>query len=178
MAKLSYAAITVIAIVVAGAVVLMILTCAMQMRKHRIGTATTEIHDADMSQLKYMQEVRQRQRVEMTGTDPRAWRSDVPSYHSHPSSPGPSRQMLRSALSNHGDGGYGDVYSPGFETPTMSMTMQRNGSSYMHAPDMEYGGIPYGNPKGGMAETTYEASPVAGPGDYVVDERDEHDVKA
>lgn len=174
MAKLSYSAITVIAICVAGAVVLMILTCAMQLRKKKINESTTEIHDADMNQLKYMQEVRQRGRIQITGTDPRAWRSDVPSYHSHPSSPGPSRQMMRSALSNHGDGGYGDVYTPGFETPQM----QRAGSSYMHGPDMEYGGIPYGHSKGGMAQTTYEASPVAGPGDYVYDDHSERGVKA
>ena len=175
MAKLSYSAITVIAICVAGAVVLIILTCAMNMRRrHSDNEASTEIHDADMSQLKYMQEVRQRGRMDMTGTDPRAWRSDVPSYHSHPSSPGPSRQMMRSALSNHGEGGYGEVYTPGYAAPPM--TMKRHGSSYMHGPDMEYGGIPGG--KGGMAETTYEASPVAGPGDYVYDDREEHGVKA
>lgn len=128
---LSYEAITAITICVAGFVMLMVLACAINLRRRTGEPGAVDAGDLGPEQQTYMREVRYRNRDTLTGTN---------HFTSAAASSAPSRQptnyMSRSAMSGYG---YDDVYTPGWES---GYNTKRNSAYVDNSPDGDYGRSP------------------------------------
>jgi hypothetical protein len=109
---LSYEAITAITIGVAGFVMLMVVACAVNMRRKKGGDGAVDAGDLDPEQQVYMREARNRNRDTLTGTN-----YFTAAAAANPPSRQPSSYMARSGMSDYG---YGDVYSPGWDSKPVS----------------------------------------------------------
>jgi hypothetical protein len=109
---LSYEAITAITIGVAGFVMLMVVACAVNMRRKKGAEGAMDAADLDPEQQVYMREARNRNRDTLTGTN-----YFTAAAAANPPSRQPSTYMARSGMSDYG---YGDVYSPGWDSKPVS----------------------------------------------------------
>lgn len=109
---LSYEAITAITIGVAGFVMLMVVACAVNMRRKKGVEGKVDATDLDPEQQVYMRETRNRNRDTLTGTN-----YFTAAAAANPPSRQPSTYMARSGMSDYG---YGDVYSPGWDSKPVS----------------------------------------------------------
>jgi hypothetical protein len=109
---LSYEAITAITIGVAGFVMLMVVACAVNMRRKKGGENAVDAGDLDPEQQVYMREARNRNCDTLTGTN-----YFTAAAAANPPSRQPSTYMARSGMSDYG---YGDVYSPGWDSKPVS----------------------------------------------------------
>jgi len=116
---LSYEAITAITIGVAGFVMLMVVACAVNMRRKKGIEGKVDMSDVDPEQQNYMREARNRNRDTLTGTN-----YFTVAAAANPASRQPSTYMARSGMSNYG---YDDVYSPSW---TDSKPVSRRQSGY------------------------------------------------
>lgn len=124
---LSYEAITAITIGVAGFVMLMVLACAVNMRRKKGTDGKIDATDLDPEQQVYMREARNRNRDTLTGT-----KRFTMAAAANPPSRQPSSYMARSGMSDYG---YDDVYTPGWESKPAS----RRQSGYAdHSPESNY----------------------------------------
>jgi hypothetical protein len=119
---LSYEAITAITIGVAGFVMLMVVACAVNMRRKK-GQERVDAGDMDPEQQVYMREARNRNRDTLTGT-----KRFTMAAAANPPMSQPSSYMARSGMSDYG---YEDAYTPGWESKPVS----RRQSAYDHSPD-------------------------------------------
>lgn len=143
---LSYEAITAITIGVAGFVMLMVVACAVNMRRKKGQDGKVDANDLDPEQQVYMREARNRNRDTLTGT-----KRFTLAAAANPPSRQPSSYMARSGMSDYG---YDDVYTPGYDSKPVS----RRQSAYVdQSPDMDY----HRSPKGADAE--YFANPTQQP---------------
>jgi len=117
---LSYEAITAITIGVAGFVMLMVVACAVNMRRKKGIEGKIDATDLDPEQQVYMREARNRNRDTLTGTN-----YFTAAAAANPPSRQPSTYMARSGMSNYGYGD--DVYSPSW---TDSKPVSRRQSAY------------------------------------------------
>ena len=127
---LSYEAITAITIGVAGFVMLMVVACAVNMRRQRGGKV--DAADLDPEQQTYMREARNRNRDTLTGTN-----RFTMAAAAHPPVSQPSSYMARSGMSDYG---YDGAYTPSWDSKPVS----RRQSAYDHSPD----GVEYFSHKG------------------------------
>lgn len=109
---LSYEAITAITIGVAGFVMLMVVACAVNMRRKKGAEGAMDAADLDPEQQVYMREARNRNRDTLTGTN-----FFTAAAAANPPSRQPSSYMARSGMSDYG---YGDVYSPSWDSKPVS----------------------------------------------------------
>lgn len=124
---LSYEAITAITIGVAGFVMLMVVACAVNMRRKKGQEGRVDAADLDPEQQVYMRENRNRNRDTLTGT-----KRFTMAAAANPASRQPSSYMARSGMSDYG---YDDVYTPGWDSKPVS----RRESAYAdHSSDSEY----------------------------------------
>jgi hypothetical protein len=119
---LSYEAITAITIGVAGFVMLMVVACAVNMRRKK-GSEKVDAGDLDPEQQVYMREARNRNRDTLTGT-----KRFTMAAAANPLASQPSSYMARSGMSDYG---YDDAYTPGWDSKPVS----RRQSAYDHSPD-------------------------------------------
>jgi len=119
---LSYEAITAITIGVAGFVMLMVVACAVNMRRKK-GQERVDAGDLDPEQQVYMREARNRNRDTLTGT-----KRFTMAAAANPPMSQPSSYMARSGMSDYG---YDDAYTPGWDSKPVS----RRQSAYDHSPD-------------------------------------------
>ena len=122
---LSYEAITAITICVAGFVMLMVLACAINMRRKH-GEGRVDASDLDPEQQQYMRETRNRNRDTLTGTKrfTQAASFNPPQQNSY---------IANSGMSNYG---YDDVYTPGWDSRGVS---QRNSGVYAdYSPEADH----------------------------------------
>ncbi|KAL1589043.1 hypothetical protein WHR41_02209 [Cladosporium halotolerans] len=125
---LSYEAITAITICVAGFVMLMVLACAINMRRRKGDEGKVDASDLDPEQQTYMRDVRYRNRDTLTGTN-----HFTLAAGSNPPSRQPTNYMSRSGMSGYG---YDEVYTPGWESGN---TTKRSSSAYVdHSPEGGY----------------------------------------
>jgi hypothetical protein len=123
---LSYEAITAITIGVAGFVMLMVVACAVNMRRKK-GQEKVDAADLDPEQQNYMREARNRNRDTLTGT-----KRFTMAAAANPQASQPSSYMARSGMSDYG---YEDAYTPGWDSKPVS----RRQSAYAdHSPDGAY----------------------------------------
>jgi hypothetical protein len=123
---LSYEAITAITIGVAGFVMLMVVACAVNMRRKK-GQEKVDAADLDPEQQVYMREARNRNRDTLTGT-----KRFTMAAAANPLTSQPSSYMARSGMSDYG---YDDAYTPGWDSKPVS----RRQSAYAdHSPDGAY----------------------------------------
>ena len=136
---LSYEAITAITIGVAGFVMLMVVACAVNMRRKKGQDGRVDANDLDPEQQVYMREARNRNRDTLTGT-----KRFTMAAAANPPSHQPSSYMARSGMSDYG---YDDVYTPGWDSKPVSRRQSGYGdysppeSHYRQSPnpaDAEY----------------------------------------
>lgn len=125
---LSYEAITAITIGVAGFVMLMVVACAVSMRRKKGPEGRVDAADLDPEQQVYMRETRNRNRDTLTGTN-----YFTANAKANPPSRQPSTYMERSGMSSYG---YDDVYTPGWDSKSTS----RRQSAYhdKYSPEADY----------------------------------------
>lgn len=124
---LSYEAITAITIGVAGFVMLMVVACAVNMRRKKGNEGKTDATDLDPEQQVYMREARNRNRDTLTGT-----KRFTLAAAANPPSRQPSSYMARSGMSDYG---YDDAYTPGWDSKPVS----RRQSAYAdHSSESDY----------------------------------------
>jgi hypothetical protein len=124
---LSYEAITAITIGVAGFAMLMVVACAVNMRRKKGLEGKTDATDLDPEQQIYMRENRNRNRDTLTGT-----KRFTMAAAANPPSRQPSSYMARSGMSDYG---YDGTYTPSYESKPAS----RRQSAYAdHSPEGVY----------------------------------------
>jgi hypothetical protein len=124
---LSYEAITAITIGVAGFAMLMVVACAVNMRRKKGLEGKTDATDLDPEQQIYMRENRNRNRDTLTGT-----KRFTMAAAANPPSRQPSSYMARSGMSDYG---YDGTYTPSYESKPAS----RRQSAYAdHSPEGGY----------------------------------------
>ncbi|KAM0721133.1 hypothetical protein Q7P37_003419 [Cladosporium fusiforme] len=119
---LSYEAITAITICVAGFVMMMVLACAINLRRKKGDEQKVDASDLDREQQSYMREVRYRNRDTLTGTT-----QFTAAALANPQSQ-PNAYMSRSDLSSYG---YDNIYTPGFDS---GRTTKRSSAAYVDSP--------------------------------------------
>jgi hypothetical protein len=143
---LSYEAITAITIGVAGFVMLMVVACAVNMRRKKGQEGKTDATDLDPEQQVYMREARNRNRDTLTGT-----KRFTLAAAANPVQSQPSTYMVRPGMSDYG---YDDVYTPSWDSKPVS----RRQSAYAdHSPEGDY----RRSPKSADAEYFSQKSPAA-----------------
>lgn len=119
---LSYEAITAITIGVAGFVMLMVVACAVNMRRKKGTEGKIDAADLDPEQQVYMREARNRNRDTLTGTN-----YFTANAKANPPSRQPSTYMARSGMSSYG---YDDVYTPGWDSKPVSRRQSGYADNY------------------------------------------------
>lgn len=126
---LSYEAITAITICVAGFVMIMVLACAINMRRKKGDESKVDASDLDAEQQGYMREVRYRNRDTLTGTT-----HFTDAAMSNPAKRQPNSYMSRSDMDSYG---YDNVYTPGWDS---GRNTKRSSAAYVDSPpsDADY----------------------------------------
>lgn len=126
---LSYEAITAITICVAGFVMMMVLACAINLRRKKGDEQKVDASDLDPEQQGYMREVRYRNRDTLTGTN-----HFTNAAMSNPPSRQPTSYMSRSDMGSYN---YDNVYTPGWDS---GRNTKRSSGAYIDSPpsDADY----------------------------------------
>lgn len=127
---LSYEAITAITICIAGFVMIMVLACAINLRRKKGDEGRVDASDLDPEQQGYMREVRYRNRDTLTGT-----KHFTDAAHANTSRQ-PSAYMSRSDLASMSYG-HDNVYTPGWDS---GRNTKRSSAAYIDSPpsDADY----------------------------------------